>query len=77
MPFAARACMVRVEPNVHEFATLMTEIKMTALKTDGRALTPASWIARTKGEWRDEEPSVWYKSLLYGTINPTRKRLTM
>jgi hypothetical protein len=39
-----------VEPKVHEFATLMTEIKMTALKMDGRALMPASWIAMTKGE---------------------------
>ncbi len=41
-PFAARACIVRVEPKVQELATLMTEIKITALKIDGRALMPAS-----------------------------------
>ena len=42
VPFAARAWIVRVDPKVQEFATLMTEIKMTALKIDGRALMPAS-----------------------------------
>ena len=42
VPFAARACIVRVEPKVHELATLKTEIKITALKIDGRALIPAS-----------------------------------
>jgi hypothetical protein len=37
----------------------MTAIRMTALKMDGRTLMPASWIAMTKGEWRDvEEPGV-------------------
>jgi hypothetical protein len=42
LPLEANACIVRVEPNVHEFATLMTEIKMTALKMEGKTLTPAS-----------------------------------
>lgn len=41
-PFAARAWMVRVEPKVQEFATLMTAIRMTALKIEGRTLMPAS-----------------------------------
>ena len=76
-PFAARAWIVRVEPKVQELATLMTEIKMTALKIEGRTLMPASWIAMTKGECRDEEPSPLYKGLSAGTINPTRKRLIM
>jgi hypothetical protein len=49
-PFAARACIVRVEPKVQALATLMTAMRMTALKMDGRTLIPASWIAITKGE---------------------------
>ena len=49
-PFAARACIVRVEPKVQELATLMTEIKMTALKIEGRYWMPASSMATTKGE---------------------------
>jgi hypothetical protein len=35
---------------VHELATLRTDIKITALKIDGRYLMPASWMAMTKGE---------------------------
>jgi hypothetical protein len=42
IPLAASAWMVRVEPNVQEFATLMTAIRMTALKIDGKTLMPAS-----------------------------------
>ena len=49
--------MVLVEPNVHEFATLMTAIKIIALKMDGKALIPASWIAMTNGDRRDVLPS--------------------
>ena len=50
LPFAARACIVRVDPNVHELATLRTEIKITALKIEGRTLIPANWMAMTKGD---------------------------
>ena len=42
LPFAARAWNVRVDPKVQELATLMTEIKITALKIEGSALMPAS-----------------------------------
>lgn len=42
MPLLARAWMVRVEPKVHELATLMTEMRITALKIPGRTLIPAS-----------------------------------
>jgi hypothetical protein len=66
-----------VEPKVQEFATLMTAINMTALKMEGRTLMPASWIAMTKGECREVEPSPVYKGLSAGTINPRRNRLTM
>lgn len=75
-PLAARACIVRVEPKVQEFATLRTAIKMTALKIDGRTLIPASWIAMTKGDPRDSEPPLVYKGLFSGTTKPTRRRLT-
>jgi hypothetical protein len=69
--------MVRVEPKVQEFATLMTAMRMTALKIDGRTLIPASWMAMTKGEYLEVGPSPWYASLFAGTINPMRNRLTM
>ena len=74
MPLAARACMVRVEPKVQEFATLRTDMVMTALKTEGRPLTPAIWIASTKGDalvLAPDEP----RSLrsLEGRIKPTMK----
>jgi hypothetical protein len=49
--------MVLVDPKVQEFATLITEIRIMALKMDGRALTPASSIAMTNGECRLVEPS--------------------
>ena len=58
IPLAARACIVRVEPKVQELATLMTAIKMTALKIDGSTGTRAIWIAMTNGERREVEPSV-------------------
>lgn len=74
---AANAWKVRVEPKVHELATLITEIKIMALKMDGSALMPASSIAMTKGERRLEGPLCWYNGLLAGTMRPTRKRLTM
>ncbi len=74
VPFAARAWIVRVEPKVQEFATLMTAIKITALKTDGSALMPASWIAMTKGDAR--EPSLSNNGEFSGTIKPTINRLT-
>jgi hypothetical protein len=76
IPFAARAWIVRVEPKVQELATLMTAMRITALKMDGSTLIPASWIAMTKGECRDVEPSPLYSGLSDGTIKPTSKRLT-
>lgn len=42
---------------MQELATLMTEIKIMALKMDGKTLIPASWIAMTKGERRLDDPS--------------------
>jgi len=48
--------MVRVEPNVHEFATLMTETVIITLKIDGRASIFASRIAITKGEYLEFAP---------------------
>lgn len=77
IPCAARAWIVLVEPKVHELATLRTEIRMTALKMEGRTLMPASWMAMTKGEWRDDDPSPVYRGLSAGTFRPMRKRLTM
>jgi hypothetical protein len=41
---------------VHELATLITEIKIIALKIDGSALMPAVSIAMTKGERRLSAP---------------------
>ena len=69
------ACIVRVEAKVHEFATEMTEMVMTTLKTDGRPLTPANLIARTNGEaavLSFEAPRRSSES--EGTIKPTMKR---
>lgn len=77
MPFWASACIVRVDPKVQEFATLMTEIRITALKIDGSAGIPASTMAITKGEPRDSEVGSAYRGLFAGTINPMRKRLTI
>lgn len=77
MPRAARACIVRVEPYVQEFATESTEIVMTALKTEGRPLTPAFWMASTKGEalvLAPDEPRRPGSS--EGKIKPTMKRET-
>lgn len=74
IPLDASACMVRVEPKVHELATLRTDMVMTALKTDGRPLTPASWIASTKGEALVsplDEPRMC--GSLEGTIKPIMK----
>jgi hypothetical protein len=74
MPLAARACMVRDEPYVQLFATLITEMVMTALKTEGRPLTPAYLIASTKGEALVLAPLAPRRSgLLEGTIRPTMK----
>ncbi len=78
MPSAAMACMVRVEPKVHEFATLITEMVITAFMTDGRPLIPASVIARTNGEafvLLFDAPRSFSES--DGTTKPTRKRLRM
>ena len=75
LPLEPKACIVRVEAKVHEFATEMTEMVMTALKTEGRPLTPASLIARTKGEaavLSFEAPRSSLESV--GTIRPTIKR---
>lgn len=66
--------MVRVEPKVHEFATLRTEMVMTALKTEGRPLTPAIWMASTKGEDLVSAPDVPRRlGSLEGRIKPTMK----
>jgi len=51
MPRAQRACTVRVAAKVQELATERTERVMTALKIEGRALIPASWKDKTKGEY--------------------------
>lgn len=67
---------MRVEPYVQELATLMTAMRMTAFIIEGRTLIPASWMAITKGEWRDSAPSPEYRGLSAGTIKPTRNRLT-
>ena len=77
LPLAANAWKVLVEPKVHELATLITEIKIMALKIDGSALMPASSIAMTKGERRLSAPGALNNGLLAGTMRPTRKRLTM
>ena len=68
------ACIVRVEAKVQELATEMTEMVMTALKTDGRPLTPADLIASTNGEaavLSFEAPRRSGES--DGTIRPTMK----
>jgi hypothetical protein len=49
VPRTASAWIVRVEAKAELFATLMTEIVMTALKMDGKILIPASRMAITKG----------------------------
>lgn len=75
IPVAPIACMVRVDAKVQEFATDMTEMVMTALKTEGKPLTPASLIARTKGEALVlllEAPRSWSES--EGTIKPTMNK---
>ena len=75
VPVDPNACIVRVEAKVHEFATEMTESVITALKTDGRPWTPASLIARTKGEAAVllfEAPRRSFES--DGTMRPTMKR---
>jgi len=41
---------------VQELATLITEIVITALKTDGRPWMPAVWIAMTNGEYLELAP---------------------
>lgn len=72
MSLAASACMVRVEPKVQEFATLRTDMVMTALKTEGRPLTPAIWMASTKGDalvFAPDEPR--RSGSLEGKIRPT------
>jgi hypothetical protein len=62
---------------VAEFATLMTEMVMTALKTEGRPLTPASLIAYTKGEALVLAPDDPNKTSEFdGTRRPKMKRLT-
>ena len=74
IPLAASACMVRVEPKVQEFATLRTDMVMTALKTEGRPLTPAIWIASTKGEALVSEPDEPRRlGSFEGRIKPTMK----
>lgn len=68
---------MRVLPYVQEFATDMTEMVMTALKTEGRPLTPAYSMARTKGEalvFAPLEPR--RSSLPLGTMMPTMRRDT-
>lgn len=68
---------MRVEANVQELATLMTEMVMTAFKTEGRPLTPALVMAMTKGEsfvFEFEAPR--RRGSLPGTIRPRMKRLT-
>lgn len=77
IPFAARACIVRVDPNVHELATLKTAIKMTALKIEGRTSMPASLMAMTKGELCDADAVSLVNSLVCdGMSKPTKARLT-
>lgn len=77
MPLRAKACRVRVEAKVQEFATLMTEMVITALKTEGRPLTPALVMAMTKGEsfvFEFEAPR--RRGSFEGTIKPRMNRLT-
>lgn len=67
--------MVRVEPKVHELATLSTETVMIALKIDGRTLILASLMAMTKGEYFVAAPDAFNKfSLSEGTIKLRIKR---
>lgn len=78
IPRSARAWIVRVEPYVQELATEMTEIVMTALKTDGRPLTPASLMASTNGEALVLAPlDPKRPGLSDGRIRPSKKRETM
>ena len=68
---------MRVEPYVAEFATLITEMVMTELNTEGRPLTPAVSIASTKGEalvLAPEDPN--NTGEFEGTIRPKMKRFT-
>ena len=77
IPCPARDWIVRVEAYVAEFATLMTEMVMTALNTEGRPWTPAVAIASTKGEalvLAPEDPN--NTGEFDGTIRPKMKRLT-
>lgn len=78
IPLSAIACKVRVEPKVHEFATLRTEMAITALKMEGRILTPASWMASTNGEALELEPEDFSRrGSVDFMIKPRMKRLTM
>jgi hypothetical protein len=63
---------------VQELATEITESVMTALKTDGRPLTPAYFIDSTKGEAFVLEPDEPRRSSeLLGTIRPTTSKDTI
>lgn len=69
--------MVRVDAYVAEFATEMTDIVMTALKTEGRPFTPAIVMASTNGEALVLAPEEDRRtSELEGMIRPRMNRLT-
>lgn len=63
LPCAAEVWNVLVGANVDEFATLITDMMMTALKTEESALMPTSSMALTKGECRDSDPLELYNLL--------------
>ena len=63
--------MVLVDPYVQELATLITEMVMTALNTEGSPLTPAYFMARTKGDALVFAPEEFRRSgELFGTMMP-------
>lgn len=67
--------MVLVEAKLHEFATEMTDIVITALKIDGSALMLAIWIALTNGENLVLPPLAEDKFVLSeGTMRPRMNR---
>jgi hypothetical protein len=57
---------------VHEFATLITETVIMALKIDGKAFIWAKRMAMTKGEYLELAPVEFRRlSSLEGTMSPS------
>jgi hypothetical protein len=73
-PIPARAAIVLEDPYVEEFPTERTEIKMTALKTEGSTFMPPNSMAMTNGDAAAPVPFSRL-GLVYGTMKPINRRL--